>query len=114
MATENQEIKITRYTSRTGETFERYSNNQGNSAVIGETQIQAGRMGYFSRDTIVKVASGFAARNSKKPALDDIASDLFISPQMGDVEGGIVVYYDAEAGKYKRSHTIVKVETRKE
>jgi len=109
-----EEVKIIDYTSRTGERFERHSDNKGNKTVLADGAVDAGRMGYFGIDTITSVASQFKEKTGKKPNLDEIASDLFISPQLGDVEGGIVVYYDVAEGSYKRSHTIVKVEVKKE
>lgn len=112
--TKTEEIKIIKYTSRTGEIFERPSDNKGNKIILPGGAVDIGRIGYFGVDTITSVASQFTTRTGRKPKLDDIASDLFLSPQLGDVRGGMVVYYDLATESYKRSHTIVEVEVRKE
>jgi hypothetical protein len=107
---DNQQKKPKRtvYTDRTGEKYE-ISNGKGKVMPTEEVSIPVRKIGYFSYETIVKLALEFKEKTGRKPTLTDLAGDLFMSPQLGDEEGGRVVYLNENKGKYFRSKRIIGI-----
>ena len=107
---DNQQKKPKRtvYTDRTGEKYE-ILNGKGKVMPTEEVSIPVRRVGYFPHQTIRDLALKFIKAHKKKPTLTDLAGDLFMSPQLGDEEGGRVVYLNENKGKYFRSKRIIGI-----
>lgn len=90
------------YVSRIGEMF---VHSQSGNTLNGR---DIGKMGIYSDKLIMDVANKSAERSGRKPAIDEIAPDIMLSPQLTDLEGkkAHMIYFDPLSNKYTRSKTI--------